>query len=163
METSSILKDIICLERVQRRATKFIVNDYSANYKSRLISLQLLPLMYWLEVQDIMFLIKCIKHPPDNLHIFSHISFVSSCTRASSFKKIKQNFCRSSSTKHFYYNRIVHLWNALPPLDTSESYSFIKIQIMNFLWDHFKTNFNPDRPCTYHFLCPCSSCSYAPH
>ena len=75
-----LLKDTICLERVQRRATKFVVNDYSIDYKSRLTSLNLLPLMYWFEVQDIMFLIKCIKHPLDNLHIYSHISFVSSCT-----------------------------------------------------------------------------------
>ena len=41
----SLIKDIVCLERIQRRATKFILNDYSMDYKSRLTSLGLLPLM----------------------------------------------------------------------------------------------------------------------
>ena len=118
-----LIKDITCLERVQHRATKFVLNDFTSNYKSRII-------------QD----------------------FVSSCTKASSSKKLKHNFCQSSSTKHFYFNRIVYLWNALPPIDTSQSYASIKRQITNFLWDHFTANFNLDSPCTYHFLCPCSSC-----
>ena len=38
------------LERVQRRASKFILNDYSIDYKSRLIKLNLLPLMYIYEL-----------------------------------------------------------------------------------------------------------------
>ena len=56
-----LLKDITQLERVQRRATKYIVQDRNQDYKSRLIALQLLPLMYWFELLDIMFLVKCIN------------------------------------------------------------------------------------------------------
>ena len=104
------------------------------------------PSMYWLEIQDLMFL---KIYPSDNCDIFSQISFVASCTRASSSKKLKHNFRRSSSTKHFYFNRIVYLWNALPPIDISQSYSSIKRQITNFLRDHFTANFNPDHSCTY--------------
>ena len=33
-----LIKDIVKLERIQRRATKFFLNDYSSNYKSRLQS-----------------------------------------------------------------------------------------------------------------------------
>ena len=40
------MKDITVLEGVQSKATKFILNDYSSDYKSRLQSLRLLPLMY---------------------------------------------------------------------------------------------------------------------
>ena len=43
---SCLIKDIVCLERVQRRATKFICNDLTSDYKSRLPSLHLLPLMH---------------------------------------------------------------------------------------------------------------------
>ena len=39
-------KDIQNIERIQRRATKFILNDYDSNYKTRLLTLKLLPLMY---------------------------------------------------------------------------------------------------------------------
>ena len=41
-----LIKDVLLLERVQRRATKFILGDYSMDYKSRLIYLKLLPPLY---------------------------------------------------------------------------------------------------------------------
>ena len=47
-----LIKDILLLERVQRRATKFILGDYSMDYKSRLTNLKLLPLMYTYELTD---------------------------------------------------------------------------------------------------------------
>ena len=58
-----LIKDIKRLEQVQRRCTKFILQDYSSTYKSRLRALNLLPLMLWYELQDIMFLVKCLKEP----------------------------------------------------------------------------------------------------
>ena len=158
-----LIKDIVCLERVQRRATKFICNDFTSDYKSRLFSLHLLPLMYWLELQDIMFLIRCIKDPPNNLDLNDHISFSSSSTRATSTLSLRHNFSRSSTTRHFYFNRVVHLWNALPTLDLSQSCSSIKKYISNILWNRFLANFDPDSPCTFHLICPCSSCSQTSH
>ena len=41
-----LLKDIRQLEQLQHRATKYILNDYTSNYKSRLLELKNLPLMY---------------------------------------------------------------------------------------------------------------------
>ena len=108
-----LIKYIVCLEKVQRRATKYILNDYSTDYKTRLMSLHLLPLMYWLELQDLMFLIKCIKDPDDNCDISNHVKFMSSPTRASSLKHLQHNISRFSTTRHFYFNRIVPLWNSL--------------------------------------------------
>ena len=40
-----LLKDIKTLEGVQRRATKFVLNDYSSDYRECLINLNILPLM----------------------------------------------------------------------------------------------------------------------
>ena len=47
------LKDIKSIESVQRRATKFILNDYTSNCRSRLIKLHILPLSMLLELNDI--------------------------------------------------------------------------------------------------------------
>ena len=52
-----LLKDIELLEQIQRRATKFILNDYSSDYKFRLTSLKLLPLMMFYELLDLSFFI----------------------------------------------------------------------------------------------------------
>ena len=63
----NLIKHIHSLERVQRRATKYILNDYSSDYKSRLMNLKLLPYMYIYEINDIIvFSSKPISHP---LHV----------------------------------------------------------------------------------------------
>ena len=41
-----LIQDIIKLESIQHRATKFIMNDYTSDYNSCLLHLNLLPLMY---------------------------------------------------------------------------------------------------------------------
>ena len=69
-----LIKDIITLERVQRRATKFILNDYYMDYKNRLLNLHVLPLMYIYEFQDIMFLLDVTRSPP--LILISEISLL---------------------------------------------------------------------------------------
>ena len=56
-----LIQDILLLEKVQRRATKAILNDYTSDYKSCLIKLKLLPLMYVYELSDILFFIKSVK------------------------------------------------------------------------------------------------------
>jgi len=50
-----MIKDILLVERIQRRATKYILNKFTISYKSRLLELHLLPLMYIFEIQDILF------------------------------------------------------------------------------------------------------------
>ena len=40
-----------------------------------------LRIMYWFELQDLMFFIKSLKEPPDNLNISDYVSFVSGNTR----------------------------------------------------------------------------------
>ena len=43
------------LERIQQQASKFILDDYTMDYKTRLIELKLLPLMYLFELLDIIY------------------------------------------------------------------------------------------------------------
>ena len=147
--------DIKRLEQVQRRATKFILNDYSSSYKARLVHLQLLPLMHWFEFLDIMFR---IKDPPDNFNIFEFIQFVSSSTRSGSNNKLVISLTRSSKVRHFYFNRIARLWNRLPHFDLSLSLLAIKHNIYSILWQNFVHHFESDSTCTFHLVCPCNNC-----
>ncbi len=66
----NLLKDIKKLEQVQRRATKFILGDYNSNYKQRLVTLKMLPLMYELEVNDILYCVKSLKTPQRKLIVY---------------------------------------------------------------------------------------------
>jgi len=53
-----LLKDINAIKRIQREATKCLLNDYSSDYKTRwhLIKLKILPLMYTFNINNVMFL-----------------------------------------------------------------------------------------------------------
>ena len=105
------LKDIHLLERVQRRATKYILNNYSLDYKSRLVALDLLPLAM---VNDISFFVKSVGNPTPSFDIQQFISF-SHLSRHSSNSRLIYNYSRLNLVRHFYFNRLPRLWNSLPP------------------------------------------------
>ena len=116
-----LIKDIENFERVQRRATKFILNNYHLDYRSRLLQCRTLPLMYFLELNDILFLVKSLKSPTPAFNILNYVTFNTSTTRSGTFNKLIHNFTSTSHAHHFYFNRIVRLWNSLPYIDLSLS------------------------------------------
>ena len=101
-----LLKDIQSLERIQKQATKFILNDYDSDYKSRFQTLHLLPLMYHFELNNILFFINSIKNPSRNFNILHYLHFTKGNT--------------------IYFIRFLHLWNSLPPLDLTLSANTLK-------------------------------------
>ena len=151
-------KDVMPLERVQRRATKWVLSDYVSNYKYHLVSLSILPISYWLEILDVMFLIKCLQDPTDSLNIFEYVSFSSGPTCSGSTYKLVCKYKRTTATRHFYFNRVVRLWNSLPPFDLSLSFSSLKQQVYNFYLNDLLPDFNIDNPCTFFRVCPCPHC-----
>ena len=131
----------------------------NSSYKSRPQQMNLLPLMYTYKLHDLMFFIKSLKSPTDNFNINHHITFASSTTRSGTHQKLIHPRKSTATQHHFYFNRIARLYNCLPVLDLSLSTNIIKHHITNYFWTHFTDNFNSERACTYHFLCPCYRCS----
>ncbi len=113
----SLLKDIKLLESVQCRATKWILNDYLSNYKSRLISLHLLPLMMSLEVYDITFFLKSLSSPSEAFNILDYVSFNSDRRTRSSHYSLNHKFSRTNISRHSYFLRFPRLWNSLLELN----------------------------------------------
>ena len=56
----SVVKDILLIESVQRRATRFICTNNELSYRERLQMLNLLPINYWLELLDLASFFKCM-------------------------------------------------------------------------------------------------------
>ena len=102
-----LLQDITKLEQLQRRVTKYniILNDYSSTYRTRLLHLNLLPLMYVFKIYDIMFLIKSLKFPTDSFNINHFISFSTSSTRSCGVK-LQHNTAFTNKQLHFYFVRL---------------------------------------------------------
>ena len=158
-----LIKDILDLERVQRRASKHILSDFTSSYKARLLKLNLLPIMYTLELNDLTFFIKSIFFPSNQFNIFNHVTFSSTNTRSSTQQKLIH---RISSTKlhfHSYFIRIVRLWNCLPYIDLSLPFPLIKRKLFTVFWDRFVANFDDQNPCSFHYQCPCSKCLAYPY
>ena len=153
-----LVKDIVTLEKIQRRSTRFITGTPSLSYRERLISLHLLPLMYFYEYLDVILMVQSLQHPDDSFNIYDYITFSSHATCSSSSSKISLKHCSTNRSRHFYFNRVARLWNALPPIDLSLSLPTIKLLLNKFLWSHFLEHFDSTNPCMYHFLCPCSNC-----
>ena len=80
--------------------------QHSIYYKiiQKLTSLKLLLLMYWYKLQDMLFIIKCIKTPSDNFDIQKCISLVTCSTRSALHHKLKQKLYCTSHYRHFFFN-----------------------------------------------------------
>jgi len=153
-----LIKDISLLECAQRRATKYILNDYHSSYKSRLLSLNLLPLMYIYEINDIMFFIMSYKSPSDHFKIRDYINFSNPNTRSGASFKMTHIRSSSNSPHNSYFCRLQHLWNSLLQIDLILPISTIKLKLTSFLWNHFMENFVNNKIRTFHYYCPCSRC-----
>ncbi len=152
---------IVSLEKIQRRATRFILGYNSGlSYKERLIHLNLLPLMYHLELLDVAFFVTSIKNTSNHFDISRYVEISTGKTRSSNKTTIKHKFASSSKHYHFYFNRISRLWNSLPSTDLTLSPSTIKHHLKQFFWSHFSSNFDSDSPCSYHLKCPCYKCIF---
>ena len=138
-----------------------IRNDYTSDYKTRLLQLSLLPLSMIYELNDICFFVKSIKQPSSSFNILNYVSFSCNNTRSGSFLKLVQSLVLNNRHKHFFFIRIVRLWNSLPPIDIhTSSYSSIVASIKSLLWDHFVAVFDPANSCSYlPFLLPLSQMS----
>ena len=127
-----LIKDIILLERVQCRASKYILGDYSSNYKTRLIKLNLLPLMYIYELLDILFFIKSLKSPNNSFNILHYISFIKTSTRSGGKNLFILHLYSNLTHANSYFCRISRLWNALPIINLASSPTTLKNKLISF-------------------------------
>ena len=93
-----MIKDIRLLESVQRRATKWILGDYRLDYRSRLLSLKLLPLMMVYEINDVLFLLKSLSFPSPSFDIRNFVSFSPNPYRSSCLLHV---LCKDNTCRHF--------------------------------------------------------------
>ena len=72
-----------------------------------------------LELSDLCFFVKSLKlheSPNQSFNIFDHVFFSHNNTRSGTFNKLVQPPIKHNRDKQFYFKRLPHLWNALPPM-----------------------------------------------
>ena len=106
-------KDIDKLERVQRRVTKMIPRLRNKPYEERLEELNLFSLSKRRLRGDLIEIFKMFKGF-DNLNINDYLTVDRThATRSNGYKIVGKRFT-SNEAKHFFFNRIVNVWNGLP-------------------------------------------------
>ena len=135
-------RNINNLEQVQRRATRFILGrDYSEH--ERVSKLNILPLQYRGEINDLVFFFKCFKNI-EKLNIFDYVSFCSSIKPLRNVDNLTLDvpFSRTDVFKNSFFVRICRLWNELPlRIRESDTLSIFCKNLLAFYYDKLNVDF----------------------
>ena len=126
---------------------EYILSDYISDYKSRLIQLGILPLMYIFKLANIVFFIKSVKYPTDKFNILDYIGFNTGSTKFAK-QKLRHKQAKTNLIINSYFYRVPRLWNSLPVIDLSYPLATIKYKLKAYFWDHFVANFDSNILCT---------------
>ena len=128
------------VEKVQRRATKFILKTED-NYETRLIKkLNLMSLQNRRILADVTFSYKALNGI-SNINIDSYVDFYSDADHYS-FRKyddlsLKKKYARTNPLKYSFFHRIVDSWNLLPyDIRKAVSVNIFKRGVKKFLLDN---------------------------
>ena len=114
--------------------------------------------MYFLEVLEILFLVKCCKLPEPSFPVLNFVFFFNVNTRSLSFQNSNitltlQNFL------NILLSKLSFLECPPSPLPFCSSFTALKPRLKKFFWSNFLTHYNVLFQCTYHIFCPCVKCS----
>ncbi|CAH3114178.1 unnamed protein product, partial [Pocillopora meandrina] len=136
--STSSTSNLILVENIRRRATRFILRNSNLCYKAHLIKLKLLPLSYWLEYLDFFF--KCLHGLIDFTHELSYY-----------FSFLKGNTRCASSGLHL---KITLMWNSLPKnIKDSDIISSFKSKLKSFYFTKLLNAFDRDNFRSFKLIC----------
>jgi hypothetical protein len=154
------------IESVQRRATKYILNNYALNYAGRLKACSLLPLTYRREFLDCIFFYNYLNGFI-NTDLGNFVELYDQHginTRYRSGTNLKVKGLKTECLRNFFSYRIVVLWNSLPEeiksieLNTSGTNQGFKKALKAFYLNKMVNEFEDEDTCTWVTGCRCNLC-----
>ena len=156
-------------ERIQRRATKYILNLpflCEESYKDRLIKLDLLPVSYWHEYLDMVFFFKSVTGLVKvNPTVIPTRCVLSRATRSSSNTNVTlfvPKKCKTTTYQRSFFIRTVRIWNALADdigLSETISLSLFKAHLLSYYKQSLCKSYDPEDPRSFKSIC--TSCNKA--
>ena len=132
------------------------------SYNERLQTLDMLPLCYAREIQDLVFFYKALYGYVD-VDINSYVSFINHDRSRQTLNPsllLQVPLCRTTTFKNSYFNRTVHLWNSVCRTALPNNFWTLS-SFKNFLHRTYSllrnSVFEVDMPCTWSLVrdCPC--------
>ena len=156
--------NLIKLESVQRRTTRFILSTNEPTYEERLLECKLLPLSYRREILDCQFQHKAKAGAfGENIRalcdVRPHWRNPRLDTHASKLRYIPAH---TETYHHFYTRRIAHIWNRLPDRVRAIPYNrlspALKKALNHFYQQQLEIKFQTPNTCTWVTKCRCPTC-----
>lgn len=132
-----LLYILLVRSQLTQASNKYIFNDYTSDYKVRLMRLGL---MYQLELTHILF---CVKNLVSHFVMSDFITF---SNRSVNSGKMGHTGSSTNCSRNFYFNWLPCLWNTLPPIVSSVSQG----SPFKYFYQHFTDHLSQRN----HILCP---------
>ena len=148
------------LERVQRRATKYILMlpfQTEWSYQDRLIQCNLLPINYWHEMTDLVFLYKAtngfIGIDRRILPTIRRSARVTRSCHTSNATTYSTKKCRALTYQRSFFIRAGRIWNSLPTYIRNNSLSLasLKNKVFEYYTNAYLNIYKPDNPKTWKY------------
>ena len=115
----SIIGNLLLVENIQRRATRFMIRKFYLSCGDRLVKLKLLPLNYRLEYLDLIFYFERLHGYMELPREFQYYFIISLFLRIKSAVPAQDCILRQIFLVHLffvkiYFNRVISIWNSLP-------------------------------------------------
>ena len=151
------------VERIQRKFTRYAMHYPLLNYKERCEIINLLPLSFRREMADIKLLYKSMYKTNFSNNVSELVKTYIPNPRLRSSRKgllLQPQQLRTETYRGFYTNRIVTLWNQLPPtLRVDQSLSVFVNELEVFYLKKFKDTFMRNNVCSWTSTCRCQTCA----
>ena len=152
------VSNIVKIEKVQRRATKFILSlpyKTDISYKERLQTIHILPVCYWHEYLDMVYIYKCLVYKSDENISIKRCGRVTRMNDTTNGILLEIPRSRTVAYKNSFYVRAPSVWNTLPKdlRDTTRSVSSFKTNLCQFYNKLLDDIFDPEDSRTYKTVC----------
>ena len=150
------------IEKLQKRAFKWILGESSDCYSTRCKKLKILPLSLYIEMHDLLFFL-CVtkgKYDIDN-DKYIQISSASLETRQPSRGDFKLPCLSKHRSQHNFWYRGALLFNLFGQHIDLISYDVqaIKLEPTKLYWKYVNQRYTENNLCTWRILCFCDNCN----
>ena len=149
------------LERVQRKASAWILQTADMEYSERLKKIKLLPLSVYMELHDILFFFAVSTRKYD-WNLEDHVERITSKnTRQASRGELQIPKTRLKKSEENFWIRAYHLYNIFSHLVEFNEHdqTTLKNILTSIYWRYFDKYYNESNTCTWRILCICGGCN----
>ena len=140
------------LESILRKATKWILFDNDLPYYQRLISINMLFISLYMEVNDVLLLFKILNGKYD-FKWDKYLTFSSGRHKLFDVKHV--NYQKS---RHNFWYRTSRLANILHASENVLDFNGLQKRLLKYYWNFFMNNYNELNSCSWRLLCLCATC-----